>query len=350
MSLESNKINQKKKGRVALLETKKKKKFKLFDMNKDGKGAVEESRKPTLGFFFKLFVRKFPSLISLNLLMLFQILPFAVFIFVYLLGEKAPTATNVAFAPLYGINQASGMPGVSPVLDLSSIQMGLPVFSPAVTITLIVLGVILAITWGWQNVGATYVLRGLVRGDAVFVFSDFFYGIKKNFKQGFVLGLIDFIICVVLVIDLLFFSQQLDGYGSYFMFFAITAIAIIYFMMRFYIYLLLITFDIKIFKLIKNAFLFSMLGIWRNLAASFGIAFLVIIHALSLFLLAWGQSVQLIIPLLYFMATTAFMAAYAAYPVIDKYMIAPYASEAKEEEEFIYFKESDEAENHEEQN
>ena len=37
------------------------------------------------------------------------------------------------------------------------------------------------------------------------------------------------------------------------------------------------------------------------------------------------------------------MACYAAYPVIDKYMIAPYASESSEEE-FIYFKESEETE------
>ncbi len=339
MSLESK--NKLKKGRVALLETKKKKKFKLFDFNKDKKDAVEEDRKPTLAFFFKSLFRKFPNLLRLNVLMLFQIIPIIVYVLVFFLGEKTPTITNVSFAPLFGISQSVNNPGISPILDLSSIQMGLPVLSPALIWTLIILGAIMAITWGWQNVGATYVLRGLVRGDAVFVFSDFFYGIKKNFKQGFLLGLIDFIICAILVIDLMFFGQQLESYGSYFMFFAITAIAIIYFMMRFYIYLLLITFDIKIFKLIKNAFLFSILGILRNMMASLGIAFLVIIHLLSLLLLFVGQSVQLIIPLLYFMPTTAFMAAYAAYPVIDKYMIAPYADEKSDEEEYIYFKSDD---------
>ena len=36
------------------------------------------------------------------------------------------------------------------------------------------------------------------------------------------------------------------------------------------------------------------------------------------------------------------MACYAAYPVIDKYMIAPYANE-ENEEEFIYFKEDNES-------
>ena len=53
----------------------KKKKFRLFDMNRDGKGVEEEEdRTPNLKFFFKLFFRKFSKLIQLNLLMIFQVL------------------------------------------------------------------------------------------------------------------------------------------------------------------------------------------------------------------------------------------------------------------------------------
>ncbi len=324
------------------MKTNKTKKFKLFDLNRDGKGAVKEDTTPNLKFFFKSIFRKFPTLLSLNLLMIFQVLPIIIYALVYFLGEKTSTSTNVLFAPLYGLNQSAGSPALSPALDLTSIQMGLPILSPAIIWTLIALGVVMAITWGWQNVGATYVLRGLVRGEPVFVFSDFFYGIKKNLKQGFFMGLIDFALCALLVFNLMYTSQQLSGYGSYLMFFATTAIAIIYFMMRFYIYLMLITFDIKIFKIFKNALIFSMLGIWRNLLATLGIGLLVGIHLVSLLLLFVGQSVQLIIPLLYLLPTTAFMATYAAYPVIDKYMIAPYVDPNKKEEEFIYFKENTE--------
>ena len=183
----------------------KNKKFKLFDLNKDGKGAVEESRKPTLGFFFKLFWRKLPNLLQLNLLMIFQFLPILVVVAVYLMGEKSPSATNILFAPLYGINQIASTPDTLPFLDLASIQMGLPVFSPAVTWTVLALFLLLLVTWGWQNVGATYILRGLVRGDAVFTFSDFFYAIKKNLKQGFIIGIIDFAVIATLIVDFIFF-------------------------------------------------------------------------------------------------------------------------------------------------
>ena len=50
--------------------------------------------------------------------------------------------------------------------------------------------------------------------------------------------------------------------------------------------------------------------------------------------LSIGISVPLVIPIFYAMSLFTFITTYAAYPVIDKYMIAPYASEQKNEEEF----------------
>lgn len=325
------------------MKTKNKKKFKLFDMNKDGKGAVEENRKPTFAFFFKSVFRKFPQLLRLNLLMIFQIIPIIVIALVYFIGEKSPVATNVLFAPLYGINQIAPSPYVSPLLDMSSIQMGVPVLSPAVIYVIVGLLLLLAITWGWQNIGATYVLRGLVRGDAVFVFSDFFYAIKRNLKQGFFLGLVDFVFCLVLIVDFLFFNQQAGSFGLDFMYFMILGLIIIYFIMRFYIYLLLVTFDLKSFKILKNSLILAILGIKRNILAFFGIILLVALHvALIILLVPLGISLPIIVPLVYIMAVTAFMSAYAAYPVIDKYMIAPYATESEDDEDYVYFKENKE--------
>lgn len=319
----------------------KKKKFKLFDMNRDGKGVVEENRKPTFAFFFKSLFRKFPQLLRLNLLMLFQILPVIFFVLVFLLGNKVPSPTSTLFAPLFGIDQALSTPGAAQMLDMSSLQMELPVFSTLDNFILIFLALFLAITWGWQNVGSTYVLRGLVRGDAVFVFSDYFYAIKRNLKQGFIFGIIDFTFCAVLIIDLLFFNQITgQSFGVDFMFFVILALIVIYFMMRFYLYNLLITFDMKNFKIIKNSFIFSILGIKRNVLALFGIIIFVALHVLLIFfLLPTPLGFVIILPLIYALAVTAFMGTYAAYPIIDKYLIAPYAKE--DEEEFIYLKPDD---------
>lgn len=316
-------------------------------MNKDGKGVEKnEDTRPTFINFFKNLFRKFPQLLRLNLLMVFQIVPAIIIVCLYFLGPKSPTMSNVMFAPLFGLEQASGGSVASSLLDLSSIQMGFPVFSPAVNIFRICLVIVMAITWGWQNIGATYVLRGLVKGDPVFVFSDFFYAIKKNLKQGLALGLIDFTISGILAIDFFYLWQQTGTFGFDFMFFAILGLILLWFAMRFYIYNLLITFDIKILKLMKNALIFSILGIKRNILAFLGIVILTVFHVFLIVLfIPMGISIPIILPFFYLLAATAFMACYAAYPIIDKYMIAPYATnDATEEDEFIYFKENEEEE------
>ena len=316
-----------------------KKRFKLFDMNRDGKGVYEhETRKPTILFFFKLYFRKFSQILQLNLLMLFMVLPIVAALFIFFLGNKTNTATDTLFAPLYGLNiSTSSLPDVTSLLDLGIIQMDIPAMKPLANVIIILLAVFLAATWGWQNVGAAYVLKGLFNGDAVFVFSDYFYAIKRNFKQGFLLGLIDAACIVVLIVDFIYFSGVGGTFGLDFMYFVILALVIIYSVMRFYIYTLLVTFDIKNFKLLKNALIFSILGIKRNIMAILGIALLLALHVLLLVLfIPVGISIPLILPFVYIIATFGFITTYAAYPVIEKYMITPYQEKAEEQDSDSY--------------
>ena len=316
-------------------KTKKEKKFKLFDLNRDGKGVYEvETRKPTLKFFFVLLKRKFTQLLQLNLLMLFQVVPILAILAIVLFGAKTSNITDVSYVPLYGISKIVDSPALFSGVDLVGSQMEVPLFTPLMTVGIIALVLFLAVTFGWQNTGAAYVLRGLFRGDAVFVFSDYFYAIKKNLKQAFFLGLIDFICSAVLIVDLIFFFSSSSGLGTDIMLGVIVAVAIVYIFMRFYIYQLLITFELKNIKILKNALIFSTLGILRNLMALIGFIVLLAIHILLImWLLPMGISIPLIIPFIYIMAIVGFIATYAAYPVIDKYMIAPYDNKGSEDAE-----------------
>lgn len=310
-----------------------KKKFRLFNFNKDGKGVYEfEDRTPNLKFFFKLFGRKFSSILQVNLLMLLHVLPVVALVFAYFSGNKTPTITDLSFPALYGINRVILTPDV-PWMDLSSINMGIPVLSPTFIIVTICVGILWALTFGWQNVGSAYILRGLFRGEPIFVFSDYFYGIKRNFKQGFLMGLLDFLIIGVLAVDFAFFAGNGGTPARNFMYFVIFAMIIIYLIMRTYIYLMLITFDIGIFKAIKNALIFTVLGIKRNVLAVLGILILLVINvALMIWLIPLGIALPLVLPLVYLAATIGFIATYASYPVIYKYMIAPYANKQSDAE------------------
>jgi len=320
-----------------------KKKFTLYGLfnntwgNK--KDALKEDTTPTLKRFFKLFGRKFWNLVTLNLMMFPMILPLLIVLFLYLGINKTPTANTSLLAPLYGANMVEQTQESVFLLDLFGAPYQLPAFNA--TGTYIGMGVcilFLVVTFGWQNIGATYILRGLVRGDPIFPMTDYFYAIKRNLKQGFFLGLIDAIVLFLLGFDFIYFQGMVGSFGMDLMYWAIIALGILYFFMRFYIYHLQITFELSIRKILKNALIFTTLGIKRNLLATLGMVLLTAICAtfIGVIISIFGLTllpIPLLISLFFYLASTAFMAAYAAYPIIDRYMIAPYVNQTNDEDE-----------------
>lgn len=283
-----------------------------------------EDTTPNLKFFFKLFARKIGRLLSVNILMLMLLVPIVTIALIYLWGPTTPVHTETVSAPLYGINileRADGVniaPGLSVLTQIFTDKTELPMVTPTNMIWMILCGLFLFITWGWQHVGFTYIMRGLVRGDPVFIISDYFYAIKHNFKQGFLFGMIDFSIIAILVIDFLYFYNRTGVFRLDLMYFIIFALVIIYFFMRFYTYMMLITFDIKTFKIFKNALIFSVLGFKRNIMAAIGIALMLGLYYL-IYMLSFPLGLSLM--LVFFMAAVEFIKAYAAYPIITKYMV-----------------------------
>lgn len=310
-----------------LMEEKKKGRF--FFRPVDRPDAEAEDTTPTLRYFFKLFGRKFGKLLSLNLLMVFQILPIIIAVLLYFLGDTVPTVDNPLFLPLYGAYTVDQSPVAALLLGIFGNQLNVPYLTTGRFVAIALLVAFTVLTWGWQNVGATYNLRSLVRGDSCFLFSDYFYAIRRNLKQGFFFGLLDFLVIAVLAYDFFYFRNYVSGVGSGFFYILIVALIIIYTFMRFYLYLMMITFDLSIRKLLKNALIFSMLGIKRNLMGLLGILLLAGINLLIIVpCLSVGFSVPIILPLFYFLAVAGFIAAYAAYPNIKRYMIDPVVAPA----------------------
>ncbi len=302
-----------------------KKKFKLFDMNRDGKGVEPgEDTTPNLKFFFKLLWRKLSKIVSLNMLMIFQIIPLIACVYIYMVSPTMPTLNDPEYSLLYGIQEASSSSLSSLNLSLFSFQTPQPTYN---TYAYWIIGVILlvyVITFGWQKVGSIYVTRGLVRGDSVFIWSDFFYAIKKNLKQGFILGFIDCIAMFALAFDMLYFATAPSTAMNNFMQALTVALIIMYIIFRFYTYLMVVTFDMKLTKIFKNALIFIVLGIKRNIMALVGLLIVSAIAVVPIILfLPVGLGVVLVLPLIYYLAVCAFIYTYAAYPVIKKYMIDP---------------------------
>jgi uncharacterized membrane protein YesL len=319
-----------------LANEKKNKLFGFFDYNRDNRpDAVEEDTTPTLKRYFKLLGRRFWKLVTLNLMMLPLIVPALICFYLYVSARQTPVAGELLLPQLLGASAVGKGPIATLLLDLFGAQQNIPVFTTGTYIGMGICIAFTAITFGWQNVGAAYIVRNMVRGEPVFIWSDYFYAIKRNLKQGFFLGLIDAVAIFTLGFDIVYFWGRGGTFTLDFGFFVTIALIIIYFLMRFYIYLMLVTFDLSIYKILKNALIFSMLGFKRNIMGVLGIALITAVHILLLLLLISTplSGLPIILPFLWYMAAVTFTAAYAAYPVIDKYMIAPYVGAQQSEEE-----------------
>ena len=317
-----------------------KKKFGFFTV-RERDDAVAEPSVPTLGYFFKLLGRKFGRLLSLNLMMVVRFLPLVAILFIYLFGRQTVTVESPVYTPLLGAQLLGGDSVTNTLLGLFGEQQNAAYPTTFAVVCMLILLGIVVLTWGWQTVGATYNLRSLVRGDSCFLWSDYFYAIKRNLKQGFFFGILDVLVIAVLFFDWYYFNT-LAGLHFVFsvMYFVTVALIIIYASMRFYIYPMMITFDLPIKKLIKNAFIFSMLGIKRNIMAIFGIVLVAGINiALVLPSLSVGFTLPLILPFFYLPAFGGFVSMYAAYPNIRRYMIdgrselSTYGEEAEDYED-----------------
>ena len=289
-----------------------------------------EDKTPNIKYYFKSLWRKLSKVFSINFMILFLILPIVVAVFAYLLlMPRIFVFTDTLFPAVYGINAMNDSPVLDVLLGITGVSIEVTtVTAGSGAIVIAICALFLLLTYGWQNVGSTYLMRELYRGRSVFVFSDYFYGIKKSLKQGFLVGIIDFIISAVLIFDFIYFYNLPPNLSTDIMFWCVCGVSIIYLVMRYYIYLILVTFDLPIKKIFKNALIFTALGIKRNLLSSLWIVLIAVVNgALALVLLPTGIIIPAILPFFYFLGFALYTTDYAAYPIIDKYMIQPYYDE-----------------------
>lgn len=319
------------------MEQEKKKWYNFLGIKtKEKKDAEEDITGPlNLKNFFKLFGRRVGKLLSLNLYIVVEAIPVAAVLLAMIWGPYVYSPKSEIFNAIYGTMLASDSPVNSVLYGVFGIQQKLPVYTPAMIIFFLVLALLLLFIFGPINVGSTFILRNMVRREPVFMWSDFRYAIKRNLKQGILFGMLDVLLIGVLAFDLVYFYKLLGvAFATDLMFFLVLFIAIIYFFMRFYIYIIMITFDLSIKKILKNSLIFAILGFKRNIIALLGIVCMLALNLILLYLfIPLNMMFPLILPIFYLLGFGSFMAAYAAYPKIDEYMIKPYNKPVENAEE-----------------
>ena len=296
-------------------------------MTRDGIG-VEDDEPPILDDpgiknYFKLIGRRFNQLVTINLMLLIGNFPI-IFALAVLSGYFSINST----APIYSIfAQVNGAHMASPNAYTSAIfgtfaGQGDIVVLSTTDYVFIGLTFLVLLTFGCVMAGSVYLFRGMIRDEHIFIWHDFWHCIKKNFKQAIPFGIFDLAITAIIMYDIVFFNlNYAQSIATMMMFFASLILAVLYIIMRMYIYPMMITFDLSLGKLFKNALLFTILGIKRNAVAVLIIA---AITAIDFFMIGVFLPVGILLPFVIVFSLLTYTGVYWAYPVISKYMIEPY--------------------------
>ncbi len=217
---------------------------------KEGKGVEKRTGDESkLKIFFEVYFRKFWKLCELSLLYLIACIPTFV-IMMILSGLISSRVINTLMPLIESIVEESGL-----VVAYSALF--------DVAIRLIISSVVTAL-WGMGPVtaGYTYILRNYSREEHAWVWSDFWEHTWKNFKQSICVWIVDIIMFTVLVCAFLFYSSQTGVLGA--MKYVVVSIFFLYTIMHFYIYQMIVTFDMKLKDIYKNSFLFTFMVLPKN--------------------------------------------------------------------------------------
>ena len=222
--------------------------------------------------------------------------------------------------------------GIFMIEESSPFQMtlfaleGLPnqiLVNTTLTYVFIGIGSLTLFTFGIVNAGSAYVLRNIAKGEPVFVWSDFWYAVSRNWKQALPFGIIDALINIVLMFNI-YTSISNGDFTTSLMFWSNIVLIILYFFMRCYIYVQMVTFDLTVFKIFKNSLIFALAGLKRNIMALIGCLILIFLEIMFIFglggiLLPLGVA----LPLAIMISGMAYMKVYASYFKIKEIMIDP---------------------------
>lgn len=175
------------------------------------------------------------------------------------------------------------------------------------------------VTIGPATAAMNYVCRNMTQGKPVSFFSDFVEKCKEHFKQGLAVGLIQVAVSVLLVTS--FLSWTSSGWGATEAWrtaavIVIFLVAYLFFFGSFYLYPMMVSFDLSVKNLFRNSFILAMTQLWRNL-----VILAVIAAMLFLTFLFWPISFPVALFLLF--ATVFFTSNALIYPVLVRLVATP---------------------------
>ncbi len=299
----------------------------LFSMNYDkpGKG-VDENAPQKRGFFqfWDIYTRKFSRFVRANLLYSLALIPTFVIIFfiVGIVSSSILSGDGVQnFLHQIAMKSAEGLGDAAMAQEFfTQLLVGLDVVMRCAMATLFV------VLWGAgpATAGMTFIMRNYANEEHAWIFSDFKDAVKDNWKQSLLVFVIDIIAFILLFVAIRVYSGM--GGAAANLQYIIWVIGILFTIMHFYLYPMMVTFELSLKDLYRNALLFAIGALPSNVLTlalvvlvNLGPIYLILKFAgdflvLTLFIFAILQMVMLL-------SFSVFMINFNTYPKMKKYML-----------------------------
>ena len=253
--------------------------------------SKDEPKKAAPIRFFEILWRKLGKLVQLNLIFA---IPFAIAVVLM---------AGILFLPVTHIYYYSALFGSLDLYVLYAVPAPLILLSPF-------------------TAGMAYVTRNFAREEHAFVWSDFWDAVKGNWKASLLNGIICYAAYAMLSFALFFYTNQSNINWIYMLPLAICGLlAIVMFFAQFYIPVMIVTFDLKLRHIYRNAAIFAVMGLPRNLLITLVLGGMVVA---ALFCPGPYLFIPFILLVLILFSFISYLCSFATYSVLDKYLIQPY--------------------------
>ena len=254
--------------------------------------------------FFELYFRKFWRFLTMNLWYFLITLPMVLYVFYALNGYFADRLEEIG----------EGVMLISGVAFLANVFSFIPRF---LNMPLLILSLL---AYGPITMGFTYILRNFAREEHAWM-SDFWSRAWSNVRQGLFFGIADILI-VCLCVSGMFGGLAAEGKNVSYALSVIRSVVcgialVVWLFMRHYTYLMAVTVNLSVFHILKNAWLFVILGFGRNVLSS-----LVTLACMVVTFLLAPLLTIIFLPL-FFWSFSWFCTVFTCYPIVKKYIVVP---------------------------
>ena len=299
--------------------------LKLYNFEKEGKGVEKDEKKPVAFLrVFILYFRNFWKMTLFNLIRFGSLIPLlavGVSAVVIMMGEEAINSF-IMTDDFQTFNQS--YPWVMILVNTyhfftgSSLKMALGILIFAASVLCL----------GPLSAGMAYISRNTSREEHTFATDIFSVG-WENKKQAIPMGVIDVIATFSVLLYFFYdYSSINPGYGMLmdFLKYFVVVIYAFYIVLRIYAYMIMVTFEMTLGEVLKNAFILTYSNLPRTLIIWATIAAVV---ALNVFL----PLPSLLLFPLFDISFTSFVAGFICFAPLDKHMIQPTILLIREQEE-----------------